>query len=434
MFKLKVLNMQDFALHKFESGEYKERKHLRGGFCKTINIYNSTGKDILVLDRAGLPILVDTMSRNDTGITIEVTYSVGHGVYLDPHNSFMASGADDPESELIKQMLAEYKNGMADKAKVHSKSFYYKIEPDAFKKLGKSLYVVELDIMITTDVSPNHPLHPYSAEHHREEKILDETKRNVPCFNKSYFIVSNNREIGPRYINIHGEVYKIPSIVNHSLKDGFYIAGSSPVTSEISVDDDSECIDVDKAHVRLRLYTTYSDALREGDLADKYALELAETNNKLEKMKRKAREAELKHKKEQLKMQEILDKKLHKYKIDELERKRIEEERSDWYDARTVHRKDFFENKSLIRKDVIEDITLDRKDFFESKSALRKDIAEDNSLSRKSDYELGHYSRKSNYESTSAGLKAGASIGAALPMIAGGVIAAVGLLIKFFFK
>ena len=103
----------------------------------------------------------------------------------------------------------------------------YTLTRDDLVNRGGSIYIARLDILVCLD-GYEIPDHPYSelvqlAELGETVSVVAPDKSMVHAVR----LVDNAGVIGPRWINLYGQVYPVPIIQNECLRDGVYIVTQS---------------------------------------------------------------------------------------------------------------------------------------------------------------------------------------------------------------
>lgn len=381
----------DYSLYSFCEHKYDYVPgYSNTSYHKSIDVVNCSGFEIMVLDRSGLPVKLSSTNEMGPGIHVICDYDFGTATTPDPYGYYMNNLVNDEESKFLLNVVSlKTRNGIPSHFH-HNKKGIFTLPSNIFRQVGKAIYLMEFDIVITSDTSINHIHHPDSCRNARMNKLLDKSDVPRDAFSLNMFIVTTGMDRSPMFINVHGNVYKIPVIVNSSYTPGFYVGGSSALQGDANLNRSSEVITIEEAKERFRLYETYNDARLDGDVKQKYEAELAKLNKEIEELKLDAKKLEQKNKIEALNKQGEIDEKTHGLKVKEVAVKEIALEKGAHYDFLAAE--------------------------------------------RKAEYERDSYQRKTNYEATSVGLKTSSSLAAVLPAIIGGVIGVIGLIFKFFFK
>lgn len=100
----------------------------------------------------------------------------------------------------------------------------------------REVYVRDIDCVICTRDVVTRVLHPYShqaqmLERHKEvREDLAQESGVRRFFTWSIFVIDNAGKIGPRWVNLHGSVFRVKCIVDRNSKDGFWIVRDKPVS------------------------------------------------------------------------------------------------------------------------------------------------------------------------------------------------------------
>lgn len=241
------------------------------GYCKSIRIYNGSGHPVYVVDRSGLPIYLPSKKGNYRGIIIETILAVSGDSVIDPLNQYPR----DTESKIHERRILSEE---LDRIHVESNeygfhvnnttiSLDYSISSEEFEEMNYSIYIAELDIVISSpeDSGKFEVVHPYSKIETRKHLIKSEVADKPEGFYQSIWIVSNDRSVTSKYINRYGKVYYVPSIIDYSLQNGFYICGNSSVQSGGDAIVERTRCDIEEAIHKYGLYDTVEEALTLGN-------------------------------------------------------------------------------------------------------------------------------------------------------------------------
>jgi hypothetical protein len=228
------------------------------------------------------------------------------------------------------------------------------------KKYGGTVYYGELDIVASLDPPETVIPHPYSERGRRENiaaaSVADDKGES---FGYSVFIIDNEGKYGPRYLNIGGSVYKVTPTRDFTKRDGIYVASTRPVEGDMLVTG----VEVTRhafegAEDSVGLYRTYDEALNLGDLttARKNSLAQLEHDNltlqrEIANMKsaqsqeaaendRVMRDLTSQHEREKLALEEKRLKSESEAKEREAVLERQRQEMKDYYEQRSLNRKD----------------------------------------------------------------------------------------------
>lgn len=230
-----------------------------------LGIVNRTGHALTVVTRTGLRFTVVPESRWSTERSVVFEQRFG----CDRYTGVSIVPRDDDGYHASRSLAQRLYDVVREKVDArtgsnirqnHRESFVKgRISYDTLMNCGGTVYVPELDILITSETHQNHP-HPFC-----EEYILEAMKPSVSDARNglsiTLFIVSNAKHLSPRYINFNGIVLRIPITRNPSMKDGVY--GSHPRRSESSGEVNhyiQTFMDLEEGEKYYRMYRTVEDA------------------------------------------------------------------------------------------------------------------------------------------------------------------------------
>lgn len=314
---------------------------------KNISYFNHLNDDVIVVGRDGLPFRLPPSGKRDNVFQVRITYRINSSVAIDPKGVFHQYGSSSSEG---KALAAAIRNSEENNPS-GNKSFCldYTVERDDIARLGGVLYLAELDIVISVHKDEWKALHPYSDAATRYQIIEAESNvNNSERFGYSVYLVSNDEAVKDKYINIGGSVYRVPSIVNQSLRDGVYVCSSGPVQNGA------------KDPIPMSLHYTFEEAWEDlrlydsAEEADKLGDVLGEREKEIKELQLRYKELEHDHKMERMKHDQDMEEKRREYENLTLDRERestlAEHERS----LRSLREKDFYESRSAVRKDSSE--------------------------------------------------------------------------------
>lgn len=339
--------------------------HTNGAGHYNVNFEYISGlsKPLTVIDRNGMRIeLPPTIQASDTGLTVRVRISMGREVKV---NVDALLNSSSPATNMLGQVIVE------GYAKERFGQYHYELDYliglDAIEKNGGSLYLQNLDIVVSVMQDHLIPHHPNSEVGVRNRLVEeDETINNPASFGYSLRIVDSMGIFGDRYVNVHGQVYKVPCVRQSSLPDGVYLTSSGPVETESTFNKPvSKRFSFQEADAHLKLYDSIQAAKTHGDEIGQREKELRElTVNLKEKEQRlKDERIEREHEFDKLKVQ------MDREKAEEEANRKQEESRVQQRVAKLKEEIAELEHKRSVEM-------LQRKDVYETRSMERKDSQE----------------------------------------------------------
>lgn len=315
---------------------------------RTVSYYNHLNDMVLVVGRDGLPFRLPSTGRRDNTFQVRVTYSVDASVGIDPNNVFYHHGSDTAEGKALKTAI----EAIEEKPNYGKRIIFsldYTVSRDDIVNEGGTLYLPDLDIVISVRKDNSPVVHPYSYTATRYQFMEAETDvNNTERFGYSIYIVSNDGMVNDKYVNIGGVVYRVPAAENKKLQDGVYLCSDAPVTNNASAPMPRVVqYTFEDAKEKLKLYDSAEEAEKLGD-------QLVEREKEIKELQVKYRELEHDLKIERMEFEREIEEKKREYERLSLDRQeaqaRVEYERN----IRAQRDKEYYETRSLARKDSSE--------------------------------------------------------------------------------
>lgn len=327
----------------------------------------------------GLNIPITVVLRSGLQITLPPTTVGGYRDFIVRHrvvttrevkvNTVALSNNTSVESQLIRETIEKGETRYQQGQRIIE--LKYAVSRDELLGSGGSLYLTNLDIVITTLRDHAIPFHPHSEAGIRNRMIEENEHINtVGSFGYTIEIIDNTGVFGDRFVNVNNEVFKIHVRKDPNRPSGVYRVSSGPVKGDVDfAPPKSEYYTFDEIPTTLGLYKSYEEALTLGDVfaarkveLDELAISIKreEAELKAEKQRREAAFDRLKHEleEERLRQEDERKRKEAEFKATEsrfLERQaRLKEEIAELEHRRqmeSIHRKDHYEEKSYQRKD-----------------------------------------------------------------------------------
>jgi len=224
----------------------------------------------------------------------------------------------------------------------------YPINLNELENLGGSVYLNEIDCVISTKTVLDCPTHPYSQEGLEQNLLVVNTSGKG--FGYAIDIVDTVGKYGDRYINVQGKVYRVVAKPDTARRDGIYITANAsvdninspthPVVEYYSFSQSSE----------IGLFKTIEEAGSLGDAVAAQKKQLLELEHELTLLKKRLQIAEQNSALELSEKNALLadlDFKMKEQK-NEIEKNKIKQEEE------RLAIKEFYENRSYRRKDESE--------------------------------------------------------------------------------
>lgn len=336
--------LQPPEINYIELNDIKVTQHLnttQAPFEQTISYYNNLNSNVTIISRNGIPFKIPPSGSRDNNLVIRHSYRMNNNVAMDSSNIYYHNGQDTSERKAYLEAMSKYNDNATHGVKRFAVE--YNISRDDIISRGGNLYVGNLDIVVSTLDDALIATHPYSDVNTRFQLIEAEVNVNdMSRFGYSIYIISNEGDYKSKYVNINGEVYKVPAVKNHSLRSGVYICSTSSSKSDSNaVMPTTIRYDYLEGEEKLKLYKTFEDAKnlgdmfieRERELLDNQ-LALKELDGKLNMKKSKLEKLALKQKSESSELDH--------------ERKKQSIRDKDNFESRSMHRKDSSEESKYI--------------------------------------------------------------------------------------
>lgn len=324
---------------------------------------NGFSKAVTVVDRSGMRIEIPpSTDPRVSDFVIKVRITVGREVNLNIDNLLNSSSpASKAMARVIQQGGVSYRHGQTS----YELDFFVALSD--VEDNGGGIYLEDLDRVVSTLNGPHIPLHPHSEVAVRNRLVEeDDTINRVASFGLSLRIVDSRGAFGDRYVNIHGQVYKVPSVRESTLPDGVYLTSSGPVEGEVRYTKPvSKRYSFEEADQELKLYRTVEAARTYGDEIAQRERELKEWGVSLKEKEQKLRDEKIQRDYEFEKLKQQLDR-------EQAEEESIRKQQEARAQQRMAQLKE--EIAELEHKRNVE--MLQRKDVYETRSMERKESQE----------------------------------------------------------
>lgn len=187
---------------------------------------NQTGQDIAVITRNGLRFIIPRSRNRGYDVFDKALYfSEGFEVCREgdvelskiervPEKGTTLSGVN---------LIKAYDNGTqkSDWRAMRGARQFHRLTLDVLNESGGTLYIHELDIVVTHYVNVTSIYHPFS-----KDGLLDSMSRaSAESAGVMFqcFIVDNRQFLADRYINILGRVMRVPKLRRPQSPEGFYV-------------------------------------------------------------------------------------------------------------------------------------------------------------------------------------------------------------------
>lgn len=245
---------------------------------------NSTTLAVTIQERIGLSISLPAMPTLDFNNVFIVRLELNfHSVIREQVKRTLSALDERSSSELQvlkKSFIIRAKDQPNGSVTVH---LDYILTLDEIKTHGGTIYLKEVDTVISIKPPGQETNHPSNIENYHEvmRNNLSESKTT---FNYNVDIIDNNGSIGVKYIRINNSVYKIMPRVDMVMPSGIYCKGNSLVKNNVDDGNVVERIITPEEYCEYGIYNTYDEArTTDYDLARKKELLTAEHDLQLSK-------------------------------------------------------------------------------------------------------------------------------------------------------
>ena len=332
--------------------------------------FNGFRKAVTMVDRSGMPLVIQPMNvRGLSKFIVRYTIKYRSGVNIDVERLSNATSEgmralrDAVLSGSVRQRMGQCF------AQVD-----YGVDEDDVQRNGGSLYLVNLDVVVSTMVGGYVPHHPFSQDGVRNRLVADnETINTAGVVGYSLQIVDNEDIFGPRYININKEIYLVQPIKDPGRLSGVYRASTAPVSESGGVGKPrAEYFAFPEAEACLGMFKSHEEALVMGDIA-------AEKKRELETLAHDLKAQEIRMKSERLDREEEFEtwrRDLEQRRLAEESDRKAQEHRWKLEEARINEAGARLKEEQTRVEHLRSIAALERKDHYEERSHVRKDASE----------------------------------------------------------
>lgn len=358
----------------------------RGPSGVNVSYINGTNDDYVIVGRSDVPFNVqkDGLYRN-TSLIIRVEHFYGD----QSKNEVAAmmnniSEGDSPDKQAIKHayQLARLKRTAG------GFSYYvdYCISKDLIIQEGGSVYLSQLDLVISLEAAEKAPHHPYSDSGLRDERVKNEDLvRDDGSFGCAIHVVDNTGTRGLMFVNMNNVVYDVKPSKDYKREDGIYIVknaasngGRQPRKPLIVRYDFTP-----EGMKASGLYESYADAKALGDIDAVRKRELIDREHETKVLQREVAELKMKNELESTLREEAIKERDSARKLREDERSEQQADRDNRQKLREhtiamerMELKDSTDHRATVRKEMHEEKMMKDKELYEAKSVFRKDLSE----------------------------------------------------------
>lgn len=237
--------------------------------------FNGLSEPVTIVGREGVPVTINPMRiEYSNTFLVRFAFTYSRSVKIDIER---LSNAKCETSRALRDAIrhGSVKEGAFGKMVA---SITYSVSKDQLKAGGGSLYLTNLDIVVSTMQGHYVPRHPHNLDGIRNYLVgREETINTVGSFGYAIQIVDNEGIYGKRYININKEIYEISPIVDRGRLSGVYHAKTAPIGDNGVVPPPiAQLYSFDEAEQYLGFFKTIEEARILGDISEEQRRELEE--------------------------------------------------------------------------------------------------------------------------------------------------------------
>lgn len=251
-----------------------------------LHFFNGLTVPLTVVTRTGVRFKIQPLrSMRSNTLVIRYLASNGSTVFVDTRGLLNDEGKPTSKEAQALDSVLQREEHLPGRWGMKTGCVDFFINQLEFQQNGGSLYLPNLDLVLSTADIEFAPKHPFS-----KEGLLSALVENDPMvkhrigLSMQIKIVDRQGRFGSRFINLNGEVFQIPVEANTQFPDGVYLYGTFPCVGEVSFQSGrSEFYAFEDADKALHLYRTYNEALTLGNPADVYKREIEERQHALKR-------------------------------------------------------------------------------------------------------------------------------------------------------
>ena len=319
--------------------------------------FNGLAVPVTVVMRSGMRLVIQPI-RNMRVKTFVIRSFIGVGVQVnvDTHGLLDDEGQTTSKEAKLLDSVYYVDSLQINRLGIPTANVDYWVNYLELQQNGGSLYLRNLDIVLSTAKDSEVPLHPFSLPFDRQAMVEAEPLLNTGLgLSYQIRIVDRNNRFGSRYVNLNGEVFHLPVDATSEFLDGVYLVTTYPTLGDaVSPTPRSEYHSFESAEAKLRLYRTFNEALTLGNPEDVYKREL-------EDRKRALSTEEARMKLQKLERDQEWEDKRRIMEMDRAQREEAMRIREHEYAIREHQLK----RDALVLKDLIDDRSHGRREIVE---------------------------------------------------------------------
>lgn len=326
---------------------------------KEVRFFNGTKYDLTVVDRTGVRIIIKRYpGLNNSKFIAKTTWCIRR----DQIDNFLIGmeGYQYLNNEELNYLMQHAINSRRAGSRFQDDVravLEYEVHENEFSPDKQSMYMTNLDVVVSTTRLSNLPAHPFTVS-----TVGMDSGRLMGDFDDIHnatiklVYIDNTKKRGDRYVNLCGQIQKLVPKIDVNNSDGIYI-----YTREQEIDAPEShyikknVVSVEDAEKVLGIYKTYEEAQYGGDPKNGIKLAILEAESSLTNTKNELAKKNLE-----------LERLTTESKAKELEYKTLRDDLQRTHDllkASEENRKLLFSNEIITRKHEYDMKSLERKDY-----------------------------------------------------------------------
>lgn len=345
-----------------------EAKHFdpQYGFDRQVTIKNHTDVKLHVMYRDGVHFTMhpEPATGKPLGFTVTVSYRVGKQVDINSFGTLSAPEGVSKSTEAFKDAVANARV-MRDGSRMFVVEYAMTLKD--FRYLDSTMYLTELDLLISSYTGDEMGVHPYAAFGRQLMSLVtDEYVNTDEGFGYRIEIVDNEGKYGRKFFNLNGEVYQVQPVKNPWKKDGIYVTSTPPRTNDgLPTPPSVNYYPFTEDMTKINLYPDAEEATTYGNVKDSREKDLAkkihqqkeeETQRRRDMEAEKARWEREKFERERTEREEAMRREEARNRENEklAELKHQREMLARELEMNSMKAKEHYEQKSHRRRNVVE--------------------------------------------------------------------------------
>lgn len=314
---------------------------------------NRTTLPVVIQERIGLSISLPAMPLPEYNNVFIVRLELDFHSAIRNQVELTLNYLDDTASNELKVLKNSFNIKTKERPNGNVTVFLdYPITLQQIKSYGGSVYLKEMDVVVSIMPPGEIPDHPANIKNY-DKAMLERLTSLDSCLCVSVDVVDNDGTLGTKYMRVGTQVYKITPKVNKSLPNGIYVNTNSEVNSGVDPGSPKTHKLSEDEFQTFGIFSTYDQARSKDDEADRRT-ELIKLEHDLHISRNNANLIKADHDKEMLQKETEL-KRLTMENEKLLETQRVEKARIEAeQDIKMMGVKNYYDSLSYTRKDESE--------------------------------------------------------------------------------